>query len=306
MNPQIWNLFKGFETYHLIRQHGFDDDKNEYDYIEWRGPLGTYRLDLLDNNGNSILEGVANGGKWYVERDPNSNKPQIALLVRPRPEDDISAQYGHERKSDAALILCLQGACSLTASLSHLEDDVADRIYYYATDEGNDVHQALNEWPGQEIEEGVFEQHWAFILRAMDINDCPIKRNSSFDIICFKRDEPMNNYWLKKIKDLNPIIFWDINDLKEIWETAALEFRKRMLELQNIDQISIPWSKTKINYQSNAFATIGKADIKLSDIKSIKKVIEDSQALFLVDPCQFSKKTKKMFTEVIKDEMGIK
>jgi hypothetical protein len=112
--------------------------------IYWDAPDGTtYGLDPAD----------AVPYQWITVKDADG-KPVMAYYTKPG--------------VDSILVVSLDGANSLAATLLHAEDDTARRVYYFATDAGNT--NVLN--------------RPAFILRAQGFEDSPIEVNANFYVMC--------------------------------------------------------------------------------------------------------------------------
>ena len=153
----------GIEAYRLKRYPG-----KKKDIIEWYAP----ELQNSDPDHFTLSVKIAdmNPGQWYTATPQNTGITKIALIKQPGNQYFGSAD-------DAVLVVSLKDACSRAAVLFHEGDDQADRIYYYATDSGNQTHDKVPNWP---------EDQWAFILRASGQSDCPIDHYRDFLIGCLK------------------------------------------------------------------------------------------------------------------------
>jgi hypothetical protein len=105
---------------------------DEHGVITWNAPDGErYELDPA----------LASTDHWLLVED-RAGQPVMGYLTRPG--------------EDGTLLLSLEGACSLAATLLHDGDDHPRKLYW-ATDEGNDNRL----------------QRPAFILRAQDVEGSP-------------------------------------------------------------------------------------------------------------------------------------
>lgn len=112
--------------------------------VQWAAPDGkVYSLDPAK----------AEPGKWLLVND-TQGKPVMGLLTQPG--------------KDGLLILSMEGAKSLAATLLHDEDDTP-RQYYFATDGGNTDNPL---------------KRWAFKLSAVGVKGSPVWRNAVFKILC--------------------------------------------------------------------------------------------------------------------------
>lgn len=119
---------------------------------------GVIHWDAPDGNTYQLNPAKAIPGEWLIVEDREA-KPVMAYIAHPG--------VPHLRGDDSALVLSIEGACSLACTLLHAGDDNANRIYYFATDEHNDN----------------ILQRPAFILRASGIEGSPIKPWSTFQIL---------------------------------------------------------------------------------------------------------------------------
>ena len=118
-------------------------------FVKWQG---------LDGDTHSIdAANPAPVGQWAFTLDSNS-RPVMAYRLG----------YGDGHFSDGELVVSLEGAPSLLATLLHEGDDTP-RKYYYATDGGWGNSNPLN--------------RPAFILRAEGIRDMPVVRYAGFRVM---------------------------------------------------------------------------------------------------------------------------
>ncbi len=116
-------------------------------------PLG--RITWVAPDGNSYTLDPANAQpfQWLIVND-DAGKPVMGFYKKPN--------------VDAILVVSIDGAKSIAATLLHAEDDTARRVYYFATDAGNT--NALN--------------RPAFVLRAQGFEDSPLEVNANFFVMC--------------------------------------------------------------------------------------------------------------------------
>ena len=116
--------------------------------------------------------------KWL---GPNSGPDGYTLDVSSSIPDSWVYAYDSERKpvmafkpggsgEDGTLLLSIDGAPSLIATLLHAEDD-EPRKYYFATD-GNHVENVL--------------KRPAFILKCEGYSDCPVQEQAQFFVMIVK------------------------------------------------------------------------------------------------------------------------
>ena len=116
-------------------------------FVQWMGPDGdTHSINAIN---------PAPPGQWAITQDSHGCP---VMAYRPGGFSGGPA--------DGELVVSLDGAPSLIATLLHEQDDVP-RKYYFATDAGN------NNPLGR----------WAFILRAEGISDMPVARYVNFRVM---------------------------------------------------------------------------------------------------------------------------
>ncbi len=120
----------------------------------------------LRSDPNGRITWVAPDGNPYT-LDPANAQPFQWLLVNDNNGKPVMGLY-KKPNVDAILVVSLEGAKSIAATLLHAEDDTARRVYYFATDAGNT--NALN--------------RSAFVLRAQGFEDSPLEVNANFFVMC--------------------------------------------------------------------------------------------------------------------------
>ncbi len=118
-----------------------------------RHPTGLIIWEAPDGNTYQLDPAAAQPYQWLLVNDANG-RPVMGLYTKPN--------------VDAILVVSIDGAKSIAATLLHAEDDTARRVYYFATDAGNT--NALN--------------RPAFVLRAQGFEDSPIEVNANFFVMC--------------------------------------------------------------------------------------------------------------------------
>jgi hypothetical protein len=113
---------------------------------------GVVRYEAPDGGTYELDPGLAASGRWLTVED-QTGRPVMGYLSRPG--------------ENGTLLLSLEGACSLAATLLHDGDDLPRR-YVYATDEGNENELGRP----------------AFILRAENVEGCPVARWAGFRVLC--------------------------------------------------------------------------------------------------------------------------
>jgi hypothetical protein len=104
------------------------------------------------------------GGRTY-ELDPRLAAPGRWLLIEDQTGRPVMG-YRTQPGENGTLLLSLDGACSLAATLLHEGDDFPRR-YQYATDEGNENQLGRP----------------AFILRAENVEGCPVAPWAGFRVL---------------------------------------------------------------------------------------------------------------------------
>lgn len=107
-----------------------------------------------------------------LKLDPSKAKPGEWLIVN-NGGDEPAMAYKFDNEEDSILELWLDEGSRTACTLFHSEDDYPDRVYYFATDMGNDERNIL--------------RRPAFILRALGRKNSPIGTWKSFHVLCFDR-----------------------------------------------------------------------------------------------------------------------
>jgi hypothetical protein len=113
---------------------------------------GVVRYEAPDGQAYELDPELGAPGRWLIVED-RTGRPVMGYLTRPG--------------EDGTLLLSLDGACSLAATLLHDGDDFP-RSYACATDEGNENELGRP----------------AFILRAAGVEGCPVAPWAGFRLLC--------------------------------------------------------------------------------------------------------------------------
>ncbi|MHC5210560.1 MAG: hypothetical protein ACYTG2_07575 [Planctomycetota bacterium] len=113
---------------------------------------GVIRYEAPDGQAYELDPDLASPGHWLLVED-EAGRPVMGFLTKPG--------------ENGTLLLSLEGACSLAATLMHDGDDFPRR-YVYATDEGNENELGRP----------------AFVLRAENVEGCPVARWAGFRLLC--------------------------------------------------------------------------------------------------------------------------
>lgn len=132
--------------------------------------MAKIELYQLRRGGDDLVKWTAPDGNTYTINVSNPpNPPNQWAITYDANQKPVMAYSPDALGSDGTLVVSLDGAGSLAATLLHEEDDTP-RKYYFATDTGNTTSTTPL-------------GRWSFILRTEGLSDSPVVRWANFKVM---------------------------------------------------------------------------------------------------------------------------